>query len=160
MLARRIVLVDALTAVRRICACLCLYLYNVCLCLCLCLRLSWYMCAHICPAALHMACTNGQIKVVEALMAKNIPADPLDKYCLCLTQTWTRHRHTNLLSIARVVALCISLYFLCVRVCLSLRWFLVVCIRGSLFTQIYAYTCVSVDRFTHLFYAFKKKTSL
>ena len=90
MLARRIVLVDALTAVRRICACLCLYLYNVCLCLCLCLRLSWYMCAHICPAALHMACTNGQIKVVEALMAKNIPADPLDKYCLCLTQTWTR----------------------------------------------------------------------
>ena len=50
------------------------------------------MCAwvHICPAALHMACNKGQIKVVEALMAKNIPADPLDKYALCVTQAQTQ----------------------------------------------------------------------
>ena len=37
-----------------------------------------------------MACNKGQIKVVEALMAKNIPADPLDKYALCVTQTQTQ----------------------------------------------------------------------
>ena len=41
-------------------------------------------------AALHMACTNGQIKIVEALMAKNIPADPVDKYALCVTQIKTQ----------------------------------------------------------------------
>ena len=27
-----------------------------------------------------MACYNGEVKVVEALMSKSIPADPLDKY--------------------------------------------------------------------------------
>jgi ankyrin repeat protein len=31
-------------------------------------------------SALHMACANGEIKVVKALMAKDIPADPLDKF--------------------------------------------------------------------------------
>jgi hypothetical protein len=37
-----------------------------------------------------MACNKGQIKVVEALLAKNIPADPLDKYALCVTQAQTQ----------------------------------------------------------------------
>jgi hypothetical protein len=55
----------------------------VCVCVCVC------VCVNGC-AALHMACTNGQIKIVEALMAKNIPADPVDKYALCVTQIKTQ----------------------------------------------------------------------
>ena len=40
-----------------------------------------------------MACTNGEVKVVEALIAKNIPTDPLDKVRCGVCKGW---RHFNL----------------------------------------------------------------